>query len=43
MVRAVESLEHPPEEIMVFGRGSDKSRTNGSEQDVEEEKEAAVN
>lgn len=42
MVRAVESLEYSPEEITVFGRRSDKSRTNGFEQRVEEERVAVA-
>ena len=43
MVRAVESLEYLPEEITVFGKGSDKSRTNGAEQGIGEERRAASN
>ena len=35
MVRAMESLEYPPEEITVFGRGSDKSRANQAENEAE--------
>jgi hypothetical protein len=43
MVRAVESLEYPPEEITVFGRRSDKSRTNETEQGVTEERKTVAN
>lgn len=41
MIRAVESLEYPPEEIIVFGHRG-KIGAEASEQEVDEEKEAVA-
>lgn len=43
MMRAVESLEYPPEEITVFGRQRDKIGTKGSEPEATERREAIAN
>jgi hypothetical protein len=43
MVRAVKSLEYPPEEIMIFGRAADKIGTNGAETGAGRERETVAN